>query len=111
MSSGQSSPGVLTGRRGYWRYLYGSHGWFPTVEQTWLRGIIRDTARMQIPANALYDLTDFLHHEPGVAIKRGGTAYAGPAFASGSKAVGISYCEFPAGAQIVAVNDAGALFH
>lgn len=105
-----SSPNILSGRRGYWRYLYGTHGWFPTVEQSWLRGIIRDTSRMAIPANALYDSVDFLHHEPGVAIKRGGTSYAGPAFSSGTNAVGVAWAEFPAGSQLVAVNNAGALF-
>ena len=50
-------------------------------ESNFSKGIIRDTPRTLIPNGGVYDASDFLLHQPGVAIKRGGTSYAGPALA------------------------------
>lgn len=69
------------------------------------KGIVRDAPRSSLPAGSLYDAADFLLHEPGVAIKRGGTAYAGPAMTASSYATGVVFAPFPAGSQLVAVGD------
>lgn len=74
------------------------------------KGIVRDAPRSSLPPGALYDSADFLLHEPGVAIKRGGTAYAGPALTGATYAKTVSYAEFPAGSQVVAIGDNGHLF-
>jgi hypothetical protein len=100
----QNSPNALSGRRGNWRYLYGSHGWVPLIDANWSKGIVRDAPRSSIPPGGVYDSFDFLLHQPGVAIKRGGTSYAGPAFASGTSAKAVAYAEFPAAPQLIAVG-------
>lgn len=99
-----------SGRRAYWRYTYGSHIWVPTIDEDWSKGIVRDAPRTAIPANGVYDSADFLLHQPGIAIKRGGTAYAGPVFGSGTYAKGVAYAEFPAGAKLVAVGSDNHIF-
>lgn len=73
-------------------------------------GIKRDMPRSAIPQGSVYDATDFLLYQPGVAIKRGGTSYAGPAFAAGSYAIAAVYAPFPAGNKLVGVNNSGALY-
>jgi hypothetical protein len=42
------------------------------TEQAFTRGIVRDTARHQIPPGGVYDAVDFLLEQPGKAYKRGG---------------------------------------
>lgn len=93
-----------SGRRAYWRFLYGSHIWIPTTDVDWSKGMVRDAPRTAIPANGVYDAADFLFHQPGRAMKRGGTSYAGPAFATGTAAKAVAYAEFPAGSKLVAVG-------
>jgi hypothetical protein len=63
-----------------------------------------------IPKNGVYDAADFLLHQPGIAIKRGGTSYAGPAFGAGASRSGVVYAEFPAGSKLVGVNNSNALY-
>lgn len=75
----QAGPTVSSGRRGYLRYQFGNHYWIPETQASWERGMVRDTAREAIPAGAVYDSADYLLHQPGVAQKRGGTSYLGPA--------------------------------
>ena len=99
-----------SGRRGIFRYLYGTHAWVPVTDADWSRGMIRDAPRASIPQGGLYDASDFLFHQQGIAIKRGGTSYAGPAFGAGSSAIGVVYAEFPAGAKLVGVNNSNALY-
>lgn len=99
-----------SGRRGYWRYLYGSHAWVPITDADWSRGMIRDAPRSSIPQGGLYDSADFLLHQPGLMQKRGGTSYAGPAFSAGTWAKGAVYAEFPAGPQLIGVNNSNALY-
>lgn len=99
-----------SGKRGNYRYTYGPHAWVPVTDADWSRGMIRDAPRTAIPAGGLYDSSDFLLHQQGIMIKRGGTSYAGPAFAAGSSAIGVVYAEFPAGAQLIGVNNSGALY-
>jgi hypothetical protein len=43
-------------------------------------------------------------------MKRGGSAYAGPALTGASYAAGVAYAEFPAGAKVVAIDERGHLF-
>lgn len=90
--------------------MYGTHAWVPIIDQDWSKGMVRDAPRTAIPENGVYDSADFLLHQPGIAIKRGGTAYAGPAFASGTYAKGVAYAEFPAGAKLVAVGSDNHIF-
>lgn len=99
-----------SGRRGNWRYVYGSHAWVPVTDADWSRGMIRDAPRTSIPQGGVYDASDYLLHQPGLAMKRGGTSYAGPAFDAGSSAIGAVYAEFPAGSKLVGVNDSNALY-
>lgn len=100
----------LTGRRGYYRYAYGLHGWVPVTDADWSRGIVRDAPRVAIPANGVYDAADFLLHQVGIAIKRGGTSYAGPVMGTTTSAKAVAYAEFPAGAQIVGVGSDNGLY-
>ena len=100
-----------SGRRGYWRYLYGSHAWVPITDADWSRGMIRDAPKASIPSGGVYDASDFLLHQQGIAMKRGGTSYAGPALGgTATFARAVVYAEFPAGAQIVAVGDNGHVY-
>lgn len=102
-------PTSIAGRRGYWRYLYGTHGWIPVVEAHFDRGMIRDAARVTIPNGGIYDAADFLLNKPGVAQKRGGTSYAGPALTAATYAANVFYAPFST-PQIVSVGDNGHLY-
>ena len=110
MAAGSGSPNAASGKRGNWRYSYGTHAWVPVMDGDWSKGIVRDSPRSALPANAVYDSTDFLLHQPGLAQKRGGTSYAGPAFGAGATAQAVAFAEFPAGSQVVGVNNANALY-
>ena len=97
----------LTGRRGYVRYLYGTHFWQPYRQTDFSRGIVRDMAKTDIPPNGLYACTDYLVHREGHLIKRGSTAYAGPALGTASYSTAVIYAEFHAGNQLLALSDTG----
>lgn len=66
--------------------------------------MVRDTARVAIPPGAVYDSADYLLHQPGVAQKRGGTAYAGPALTGSTSATTTLHVPFTAGAQLLAIG-------
>lgn len=100
-----------SGRRGYWRFLYGSHIWIPVTDADWSKGMIRDAPRVAIPANGVYDSADFLLHQPGIAIKRGGTTYAGPVAGSTTSTKAVAYAEFPAGAKLISVGSDNATYN
>jgi hypothetical protein len=78
----------------------------PQVEADWSKGMVRDSPRASIPVGGVYDSADFLLHQPGIAIKRGGTSYAGPASAAGTYMKAVAYAEFPAGSQVIGVDSA-----
>jgi hypothetical protein len=78
----------------------------PQVEADWSKGMVRDSPRSSIPTGGVYDSADYLLHQPGIAIKRGGTAYAGPAAAAGTYMEAVAYAEFPAGAKLIGVDSA-----
>lgn len=82
----------------------------PQMEMDFSKGIIRDSPRTAIPSGGVYDSADFLLHQPGIAIKRGGTSYAGPALTGATYAASVTYAEFPAGSQIVSIGDNGHLY-
>lgn len=103
-------PTSISGRRGYWRYLYGTHGWIPSTEADFSHGMVRDAPRIDIRPGGVYDSADFLLHQPGLAMKRGGTAYAGPAMSAATYAAAVKYAAFPAGAQVVSVGENGHLY-
>ncbi len=99
-----------SGRRGNWRWRYGTHGWVPEQQFDFSRGFIQDIAQTDLPPGALYDVTDFLVHIEGALVKRGNTAYAGPAMTSATYAAAVAYAEYPAGAKLVAVGDNGHIY-
>ena len=83
------------------------HPWDHAVEADFSDGIVRDTARVAIPRGSVYDSVDYLLDLPGVARKRGGTSYAGPAFGAGTRAEAVAYAEFPAGGQLIGWDENG----
>lgn len=113
----------LSGRRAYFRFLYGSHFWQSVTDSDWSRGMIRDTPRISIPPGGLYDSVNFLLHQPGVATKRGGTEYISlwshdgqtytpkpyNGITSASYLAAVAYAPFPNGSQLVAVGNDGSL--
>lgn len=101
---------AASGRRSWWQYLYGPHIWISDVEADWSRGIVRDATRASIPRGGLYDSADYLLHQPGIAIKRGGTSYAGPAMTGATYAAQVAYADFPAGSKLVGIGDNGHLY-
>jgi hypothetical protein len=80
------------------------------VESDISRGMRRDAPRVAIPDGGVYDSADFLLHQPGVAIKRGGTSYAGPAMTGATYARAVAYADYSAGAQLLAIGDNNHLF-
>lgn len=82
----------------------------PDLEADFSKGIVRDAPRIAIPPGAVYDSVDLLLHQPGMAQKRGGTSYAGPALTAATYAQAVSFAEFPGGSQIVAVGDNGHIY-
>jgi hypothetical protein len=93
-----------SGRRRWWQYLYGPHIWIESAEANFAKGMVRDAPRSAIPAGAVYDSADFLLHQPGLAMKRGGTAYAGPALGANNSVNTVAFAAFPAGSKIVAIG-------
>jgi hypothetical protein len=82
----------------------------PQVEADFANGIIRDAPRAAIQDGGVYDAADYLLHQPGIAIKRGGTAYAGPAMTGATYAKGVVYAPFPAGAKLIGIGDNGHIY-
>ncbi len=82
----------------------------PVITSDWSKGMVRDAPRNSIPDNAVYDSIDFLLHQPGLAYKRGGTAYSGPAMTSATYCSNVVYLNFSAGAKLVGVGDNGHLY-
>src|SRR5207247_3261637 len=66
--------------------------------------MVRDAPRDAIPRSGVYDSADYLLHQQGLAQKRGGTAYAGPALTGAPVTLAVAYAEFPAGPQLVALG-------
>jgi len=104
-------PTISSGRRGYLRYQYGEHFWIPEVLANFSKGMIRDTARITIPDGAVYDSADYLLDQPGLARKRGGTSYAGPALTGASYITNLKHVPYAAGPQLLALADNSHLFN
>jgi hypothetical protein len=111
MARVQVGPTISSGRRGYLRYQYGEHFWIPEVLADFSKGMVRDTTRVAIPAGGVYDSADYLLDQPGLARKRGGTAYYGPALTGASYLVALAQVPFAAGTQLLAVGDNGHLYN
>lgn len=82
-----------------------------TVEADWSRGFIRDVGRASIPPGGVYDGADYLFDRPGVARKRGGTAYQSNAL--GATTTGVNFVaapEYPTGTKIVGLGADGKLY-
>lgn len=77
------------------------------VEADWSRGIVRDAPRDAIPEAGVYDSADFLLHRPGIAEKRGGTEYAGPAMTGGAYAAAVAFADYPSGAKLIGISESG----
>lgn len=80
------------------------------LDVDWSRGQIRDAPRGAIPEGGVFNSVDYNLHRPGLAQKRGGTAYAGPAMTGATYAHTVAYMERPAGAQLLAVGENGHLY-
>jgi hypothetical protein len=106
-----SGPTISSGRRGYLRYQYGEHFWIPEVLADFSKGMVRDTARIAIPDGSVYDSADYLLDQPGVARKRGGTSYAGPALTGSTFVPVVKHVPFLTGSpgtaapQLLAIGD------
>lgn len=99
-----------SGRRGYYIYEFGTHIWVPIVDGDWSHGIIRDVPRASLPPGSVYDSTDYLLHQPGIAQKRGGTSYAGPALTSATYTAGVAFAPFPGGGKLLGIGNNGHLY-
>lgn len=81
------------------------------AESDFSRGIVRDMPRSSIPVGGLYDSTDFLFDQPGIARKRGGTSYQGST--TGATTTGVNFVaapEYASGTKIVALGADGHLY-
>lgn len=93
--------------RGTVRRRRRDEGWDLQLEADFTQGIIRDAAHQAIPPGGVRDSVDYLLHEPGRAIKRGGTVYVGPAMSGASYAAMVAYAPFTAGAKLIAISESG----
>lgn len=85
--------------------------WSTQAEADCSRGIVRDMPRSSIPAGGVYDAADFLVDQPGVARKRGGTAYQSNALGATTTGVGfVAAPEFPTGELVVGRGADGHLY-
>lgn len=86
------------------------------LEADWSQGNVSDAPRSSLPPGTLVASRDFMLHRPGIAEKRGGTSYAGPALPAGSGATpgyatALVYADFPdQTAELLALSDDGYLF-
>jgi hypothetical protein len=62
------------------------------LDADWSKGMVRDAPLTALPDGSCYDAIDFLLDQPGIARKRGGTVYAGPAMSGASYAKLVAYC-------------------
>lgn len=85
---------------------------YPLVVVDYSRGIHRDGPLDTMPEGKVYDSMDFLLHQPGVAQKRGGTAYAGPAMTAATYALLTAWADFGEAttSQLVAIGDNGHFY-
>ena len=111
MARAAGGPTISSGRRRYLVYQYGEHFWIPEVLADFSKGMVRDTARIAIPAGSVYDAADYLLDQPGVARKRGGTSYFGSALTGSTYVVALAHVPFPSGNQLLAVGDNGHLYN
>lgn len=80
------------------------------IDGDWSKGIVRDAPRASIPPGGVYNSVDFLLETPGLAYKRGGTIYAGPAMTAATQARALHYADYIAGSQLLAIGDNGHLY-
>lgn len=81
------------------------------TDNDWSRGIVRDAPRGALPQGSVYDDANFLLHEPGVAQKRGGTTYAGPALTGATYGTAVAYAPFSSGSKILALGENSHLYN
>lgn len=84
--------------------------WFgdrPISETSWSRGIVRDRPRHAIPDGAVYDAVDFLFDKPGLAYKRGGSAFQSSAL-TGAIIIAVMAPEYTADSRVLAIVSDGA---
>lgn len=92
---------------------YARYSQWPVVAETdWSRGLIRDMPRSSIPVGGVYDSTDFLFDQPGLARKRGGYGYQSSAIGTVTDG-GINFVaapEFTTGRRVIALGADGHLY-
>lgn len=73
--------------------------------------MVRDAPRDSIPESSVYDSRDFLLDQPGLARKRGGTSYAGPALTAASYTHTVQHTADSGNVQrLVGIGDNGHLY-
>jgi hypothetical protein len=79
------------------------------LDADWSKGMVRDAPLTALPDGSCYDSIDYLLDQPGIARKRGGTVYAGPALGGASYCKLIAYCpEFAS--PLVAIGNNSHLY-
>lgn len=81
------------------------------AEAEWSRGMIQDMPRSSIPVGGVFDATDFLLDQPGLARKRGGTSYQGSAMGANTAASPmVAAPEFPTGTKVISLAADGHVY-
>lgn len=85
--------------------------WPISFEAEFSRGIVKDLPRSSIPVGGVYDALDFLLDQPGLARKRGGSAYQSNAIGATTTGINfVSAAEFPTGNRVLALGADGHLY-
>jgi len=77
------------------------------TERAFTNGIVRDTARHAIPPGGVYNAVDYLFDRPGVAYKRGGTAFQSSELTDETILVAVAAPEFPGDPRVVVIGSDG----
>jgi hypothetical protein len=80
------------------------------TEGDWSKGMISDAPRAALPPSTVVNSVDYLLDSPGIATKRGGTTYAGPAMTGATYAGAVIYADFTGGSQLLGVGNNGSLY-
>ena len=86
-------------------------GWQPIMDADFTLGIVRDMPLSSIPAGGVYDATDLLLDQVGVARKRGGSSYQSNALGGTTTGVPmVAVPDYPTGQKIVGLGANGHLY-
>lgn len=80
------------------------------LQDSWSLGCKQDPPREQLPKGACWNLVDYIPEFGAPLVKRGGWSRPFDVLAAGTYVAGIGFAGFTAGAQVLAINDAGTLY-